>query len=164
MILHYNYTQIIHVVDSSCYPNQTLLCDSDIVNITSNSRDAVVIPSLLHLADNDDHWCPSTAEIDLPLVITFSFSETVLLTSMAISGKKTINADLFVASYSLSYATDTSCNLKLYEDLFGGSVSACVVLGTNNYYCTGISQQSCEDLCSFILGTHSCPPVAAGSD
>jgi len=99
------------------------LSESDIVNITSNSHTPVVTSSLLHFADISDNWCPSTENIDLPLVINFSFAEEVLLTSIAVAGSKTNNVDYFVSSYSLSYANDTSCELTLYEDMLGESVS-----------------------------------------
>ena len=111
-----------YVAQDSCYPNHGLISTTD-VNVTSNSRSVVVASSLFRLADSNDNWCPSTEEIDLPLVIDFSFAEMVLLTSVAIAGRKTNDADYFVSSYSLLYATNTSCNLTLYEDLLGQSVS-----------------------------------------
>ena len=111
------------VVNNSCYPDQNLLSHADIANITSNSHDTVVTTSLLRLIDSTDNWCPSTEDINLPLVIDFYFAEVILLTSVAIAGRKTNNGDYFVSSYSLSYASNASCNLTLYEDLSGHSVS-----------------------------------------
>lgn len=108
-------------MENSCYKNN-LLSDSDIVNIASNSLDDVPTSSLL-LTVTNDKWCPLIEGIDLPLIINFNFAEVVLLTSLALEGKKTNDVDFFISSYSLSYASNTSCNLTLYEDLFGQSVS-----------------------------------------
>ena len=95
-----------------------------ITNITSNSNDDVVKTSFLRYKDDDDHWCPSVEGVDLPLVISFSFDKEVIITSMVIAGRETRNADYFITSYSLSYATnDDLCNLTQYKDLFGRSVS-----------------------------------------
>ena len=110
-------------VNNSCFPNQNLLDPSNIVNVTSNSHDTVATTSLLRLIDSRDNWCPSAEDIDLPLVIDFYFAEVTLLTSLAIAGRKNNNGDYFVSSYSLSYASNASCNLTLYEDLSGQSVS-----------------------------------------
>lgn len=129
-----------YTVQNSCYPKQSLLSNSDVASITSNSGDAVATSSLLHFTDSNDNWCPSIEGIDLPLVIDFSFTEEVLLTSMAIAGKKTNNVDLFVSSYSLSYATNALCNLTLYEDLSGQSVSLYFHYKNLHNYCTGLLQ------------------------
>ena len=93
------------------------------VNITSNAANAIATSSLLRFPDDSDNWCPSTEGIDLPLVINFSFSEEILMTSLAITGRETNDADYFVSSYSLSYASNESCDPTLYEDLLGQSVS-----------------------------------------
>ena len=93
------------------------------VNITSNAGNAIATSSLLRFPDDSDSWCASTEGIDLPLVIDFSFAEVVLLTSLAITGRRTNDADYYVSSYSLSYASNGSCDLTLYKDLLGQSVS-----------------------------------------
>ena len=83
----------------------------------------MVTTSLFRLIDSTDNWCPSTEDINLPLVIDFYFAEVTVLTSVAMAGRKTTNGDHFVSSYSLSYVSNASCNLTLYEDLTGHSVS-----------------------------------------
>ena len=93
------------------------------VNVTSNSHDTVVMTSLFRLIDSNDDWCPSTEGIELPLFIDFYFAEPTLLSSMAMSGRKNNDVDFFVSSYLLSYTSSSSCNLTVYEDLTGQSVS-----------------------------------------
>jgi len=61
--------------------------------------------------------------MNLPLVISFSFDEEVIITSMLIAGRETRDADMFITSYSLSYTNYDMCNLTQYKDLFGKSVS-----------------------------------------
>ena len=121
IIVHNYFAFHLCAVNNSCYQNS--LKPS---NVTSNSHDVVAMTSLLSLIDSSDNWCPSTEDINLPLVIDFYFAEVMLLTSVAMAGRKTNNGDYFVSSYSLSYASNTSCNLTLYEDLSGKSVSIAI--------------------------------------
>ena len=127
-----NYLSFIYAAQGSCYPNQISL-NASTVNITSNSDSAISTSSLLRFPDNSDNWCPSTEGIDLPLVIDFSFTQMMLLTSLTFTGRKTNDADFFVSSYSLSYATNGSCDLTLYEDLLGNSVSKIRTIGSTYF-------------------------------
>jgi len=98
--------------------------NSLIRSITSNAANNVAKTSLLRYKDDGDHWCPSVEGVNLPLVINFNFEEEVIITSMVIVGRQTREADSFITSYSLSYATsDNLCNLTQYKDLQGRSVS-----------------------------------------
>ena len=117
--------------------------------------------SLLRYKDDDHHWCPSVEGVDLPLVISFSFDEAVIITSMVIVGRQTRDADYFITSYSLSYTTsDDLCNLTQYKNLLRRSVSLSSMMYSIVMFCSGISQQSCATIVSFLLGTHSCPTTS----
>ena len=118
------------IVNNSCHLNQNLLSSFN-VNVTSNSHDAVLRTSLFRLIDSNDHWCPSTEDIELPLFIDFYFAEATLLSSVAIAGRKNNDIDFFVSSYLLSYTSSSSCNLTVVEGLTGQSVSK---MYTNGIY------------------------------